>query len=308
MLVFHGMAYNHCLFAVFTANSWFRGVEMSFDKLIKSYSRQIDAIPVSLSPGGILKNAVKAILFDVYGTLFISEAGDISVAKKWADRNIADITGLLDRYNIHIPSHVLLKEFFSEIERTRERLIDQGIPYPEIRIEEIWRKVLGIEDISRIQNFAIEYELVVNPVYPMPHLEEMLHGCRERNIPMGVISNAQFYTPCLFTSLLGTDLVGLGFVEELVIFSYVLGYGKPSLDMYEAAAGRLEKREIERKEVLYVGNDMLKDIVPAMTIGFQTALFAGDARSLNLRGDDTRCEGVSSDIIVTDLLQILDYI
>ncbi len=281
---------------------------MSFDKLIKSYSRPVDVMPVSVSREGTLKSAIKAILFDVYGTLFISEAGDISVAKGWADRNITDITGLLDKYNINIPSHVLLKEFFSEIERDKERLIDQGIPYPEIRIEEIWKKVLGIEDMDKIKDFAVEYELVVNPVFPMPHLEEMLNGCRGKNIPMGVISNAQFYTPCLFTSLLGNDLTWLGFLDDLVLFSYVLGYGKPSLDIFEKAAGRLEKMGIMRKDVLYVGNDMLKDILPAMTVGFQTALFAGDGRSLNLRSDDRRCKDVSPDIVVTDLLQILEYI
>ncbi|MBW2544901.1 MAG: HAD family hydrolase [Deltaproteobacteria bacterium] len=281
---------------------------MSFDKLIKSYSRPVDTMPVSISRRGTLESAIKAILFDVYGTLFISEAGDISVAKEWSKRNITEIAGLLDRYCINISPHILLEEFFREIERGKERLVDQGINYPEIRIEEIWEKVLGIEDMDRIKGFAVEYELVVNPVYPMPHLEEMLNGCRKKNIPMGVISNAQFYTPCLFTSLLGNDLAGLGFVDDLVLFSYVLGYGKPSLDIFDKAAGRLEKMEIGRKDVLYVGNDMLKDILPAMTTGFQTALFAGDGRSLNLREDDRRCKGVSSDIIVTDLLQILEYI
>ncbi len=281
---------------------------MSFDKLIKSYFRPIDVLPVSISRRGMLESAIKAILFDVYGTLFISEAGDISVAKEWSERNITRIAGLLDKYCINIPPHILLEKFFREIERGKERLIDQGINYPEIRIEEIWEKVLGIEDMGRIKDFAVEYELIVNPVCPMPHLEEMLNGCRKKNIPMGVISNAQFYTPCLFTSLLGNDLTGLGFVDDLVLFSYVLGYGKPSLDIFEKAAGRLEKMEIAREDVLYVGNDMLKDILPAMATGFQTALFAGDGRSLNLREDDRRCKSVSPDIIVTDLLQILECI
>ncbi|HOO89740.1 MAG TPA: HAD family hydrolase [Syntrophales bacterium] len=281
---------------------------MSFDTLIQGYSKPIDTIPVSLSPGGRLEHAVKAILFDVYGTLFISEAGDIGVAKRWAENNIIRIAGLLDKYAIPILPTVVLEEFFAEVEKSKERKAEQGLLYPEVRIEEIWRRVLGIEDMNIVKRFAVEYELVVNPVYPMPHLKEMLLGFREKHIPMGVISNAQFYTPCLFTALLGSDLAGLGFVEELLLFSYVLGYGKPSLTLFEEAADRIERMGIERKEVLYVGNDMLKDIFPAATIGFQTALFAGDGRSLNLREDDGRCNDLSPDIVVTDLIQVLEYI
>jgi len=90
---------------------------MSFEELIKSYSKPIDAIPVSISRRGILEGPIKAILFDVYGTLLISEAGDIGVAKEWANRNIHEIAGLLDRYCIHIPPHICLKRSSAKIEK-----------------------------------------------------------------------------------------------------------------------------------------------------------------------------------------------
>jgi putative hydrolase of the HAD superfamily len=57
-----------------------------------------------------------------------------------------------------------------------------------------------------------------------------------------------------------------------------------------------------------VGNDMLNDIYPAKKLGFQTALFAGDARSLRLRTDDPRCRNLSADLILTDLEQLIGYI
>jgi len=53
---------------------------------------------------------------------------------------------------------------------------------------------------------------------------------------------------------------------------------------------------------------MLNDILPAQRIGFKTALFAGDKRSLRLRPDDARCEDIVPDIIVTDLLQLVEYL
>ena len=60
--------------------------------------------------------------------------------------------------------------------------------------------------------------------------------------------------------------------------------------------------------VLYVGNDMLNDMLPAAAAGFQTALFAGDARSLRLRETDPRCIDVSPDIVLTDLSQLIEHI
>ena len=53
---------------------------------------------------------------------------------------------------------------------------------------------------------------------------------------------------------------------------------------------------------------MRNDIYPAHAIGFQTALFAGDRRSLRLRADDARCADLKPDLVLTDLEQLIQYI
>jgi len=52
---------------------------------------------------------------------------------------------------------------------------------------------------------------------------------------------------------------------------------------------------------------MLNDIYPAQRAGFKTGLFAGDTRSLRLRKNEPVCENMSADIVITDLIQLLDY-
>ena len=47
---------------------------------------------------------------------------------------------------------------------------------------------------------------------------------------------------------------------------------------------------------------MRNDIAPAAALGFRTALFAGDRRSLRLREEDAL--GVTPDAIITSLDQI----
>jgi putative hydrolase of the HAD superfamily len=50
---------------------------------------------------------------------------------------------------------------------------------------------------------------------------------------------------------------------------------------------------------------MLKDIWPATRLGFKTALFAGDRRSLRLREDDERCRVLQPDLVIDQLEQLV---
>ena len=71
--------------------------------------------------------------------------------------------------------------------------------------------------------------------------------------------------------------------------------------MYRQAAETLATRKIGVSQTLYVGNDMLNDVTPAKKLGYRTALFAGDARSLRRRAGHPDTAGVVPDLIVTDL-------
>jgi len=281
---------------------------MSFDELIRIYSKPMDIIPTGISEEGRPPEVIKAIFFDVYGTLLMSRAGDIGSAVKDSREHMADIDAMLRRCHIGKEPDVFLQEFYTAIEEEKEKRKACGIDYPEVDIETIWQTVTGIEDRSLIRRCAVEYELLVNPVYPMPHVVELLARCRERGIPMGIVSNAQFYTPLFFSSLLGMDLASLGFIDDFIFFSYLQGYCKPSLVLFERVAAAIEAAGIPIGHVLYVGNDMLKDICPAGRIGFHTVLFAGDGRSLNLQRGDERVRNVRPDMVVTDLSQILGCI
>jgi len=57
--------------------------------------------------------------------------------------------------------------------------------------------------------------------------------------------------------------------------------------------------------VLYVGNDRVNDIWPAVEEGMSTALFAGDSRSFRPRENDPRIRGVREDLLLTDLRQLI---
>ncbi len=280
---------------------------MTRHDLIKAYLTPMSPQPTAMNPGGRLTETVRCILFDIYGTLFISGSGDIRMARD-ASPPISKLAQLLDRFGVSIAPPALMEKLHRAIETSHRRLMRSGIDTPEIEIDKIWLQILEWDDIEQARQFAIEYELIVNPVYPMPNLSNLLAACRQKNLTMGLVSNAQFFTPFLFEWFLDADAHSLGFDSELIFLSYQLGYAKPSGVIFEKAAAAVNAKGIAPSAALVVGNDMLNDIYPAKQLGFQTALFAGDARSLRLRTDDRRCRNLSADLILTDLEQLIGHI
>jgi putative hydrolase of the HAD superfamily len=277
-----------------------------FDHLLH-YIEPLFPLSTTLHPSGNIKEKIRCLLFDIYGTLFISSSGDISIARRQS-RQTRYLKKLLETNHIKTKPQTLLNEFFSAIASEHEILKGKGVDFPEVEIEKIWANVLEMEDLDAARGFAVEFEMIVNPVYPMPNLEKMLSACRHSDVLMGIISNAQFFTPYLFHWFFDSSPEQIGFNPDLIFYSYKTGHAKPSTFMFERAAVSLDHMKIPSSSVLYIGNDMLNDILPAKMTGFKTALFAGDARSLRLRENHLECRKLSPDIVVTDLAQLLKYI
>lgn len=261
-------------------------------------------IPTGLMPNLDGLGPYSAMLFDVYGTLLISGAGEIGDGRDWSSDDCA-LDRLLRRYGIgHTPGRIA-KALNQAIEADHAISRQQGIDFPEVDIIRIWQRVLGSDQLPWIDEFALEYELIVNPVAAMPGLRELLAAGRAANTAMGIISNAQFYTPCVLEQALGASLGEWGFNRRLIFFSWLERHAKPSPVMFERARAALAEMGISASSVLYVGNDMRNDLLPAASVGFRTALFAGDRRSLRLREGDECCREVVPDLMITDLRQLI---
>ncbi|MCF8110665.1 MAG: HAD family hydrolase [Desulfobacteraceae bacterium] len=280
---------------------------MKYKDLFDKYIRPVKPGPTGVKPGGSLRHPLAAVIFDVYGTLFASGSGDITADPAKVEKKRA-IERLLWSHSIRLDSETVLSRLYSEIKKEHAEGQSRGIKCPEVRIHRIWMKITGTDDRETARRLALGYELIVNPPYPMPYLKNLLAACRTAGLEMGIISNAQFYTPLLFPYFFGKKPRELGFAPDLLIYSYVSGRAKPCKDMFERAAQRLEVRGIAPGSVLYAGNDMLNDIYPAAKAGFQTALFAGDRRPLNLRKDDPRYADLIADLTVDSLAGLAEVI
>jgi putative hydrolase of the HAD superfamily len=272
---------------------------------IRSLSRPLEPRPTDAVPRVDPLPGVRAVLFDIYGTLVISASGDIGLAGE--NDPSAAFMAALGAAGIRAPAGTGPASLEQAIRVFHAERKAAGVQFPEVDIRDIWRQVLDTrEDPARL---AVEYECRVNPVWPMPGLARLLEDLRGRGLALGIVSNAQFYTPLMLEDFLGASLEDLGFDARCCAWSYRLLEAKPSTRIYQEALSGLERvHRIVPSEVLYVGNDLRNDIWPASVTGCRTALFAGDARSLRLREDDPRCAGVIPDRIVTELRQISESI
>jgi len=289
-------------------------MDQSCAHIFRSHCRALEPVPTDEQPVLRELSGLRAVLFDLYGTLLVSGSGEVGTVAASCDRALGEALAAVGLRLVG-PAQEAVELWFETIRRAHARLRAEGIDYPEVQVVDLWGELLdelrrrawldgrprGGGDLRRL---AVEYEARANPCWPMPGMEACLGSLRTKGKLLGIISNAQFYTPELFPALLGVDSGQLGFDPELVFYSYQHGRAKPGTWLHERARERLAGRGIGPAEVLYVGNDMLNDILPAARVGFATGLFAGDRRSLRWRREQPELAGLRPDVVLTALAQL----
>lgn len=290
---------------------------------IRDLSTPMDPIPTGENSQLQPLSAIHCVAFDFYGTMFVSGVGDIGIDGEQSSESLELFTQALQDTGFELlkssASEMGLKTFDRAIREYNELQQSRGIDYPEPDIVLIWYEVLEyligndyIEgELTReiAQRFAVEYEFRFNAVWPVPDLMDTLTALRQKRYILGIVSNSQFYTPLAFEALANKEVSSAGFDKDLLVWSYQASVKKPSIHFYERFVEALHnKHKMKPEQVLYVGNDMLKDIMPASKLGMKTALYAGDTRSLKLRPSDPRCKGIEPDIVITKLKQITECV
>lgn len=293
------------------------------EDFLKSLTK-IEPLDTGMVPKYSKDKNIKAVIFDIYGTLLVSSSGDVDQA----EMSESNLKRALSESNIDVHNNGvnslehILHDFLYTIEICHQEAKKNKVPYPEVDILSVWEIVLlhakrknlisfnGEADIMRM---TCVFEFLSNKVYPMPGMKETITSLAQKKLPLGIVSNAQFYTPVLMNYFLdgsaGFKEQITFFDQELTVFSYKLGRGKPDISLFEDLVPVLLRNYgLLPKDVLFVGNDMLKDIYTSSQVGFKTALFAGDRRSLRMRSDDERVKGLKPDYIITKLSQISDIL
>jgi len=267
---------------------------------------------------------VKAIIFSVYGTLLISSSSKIqqdSISKDNLKK--AMIAGGFEMNGINKPTYsLILEQLILKIKLNDKEFNLNGHPLSNVNVINVWQEIFseaenaGLLKLTGKESLAdtiMIFEILRNKVYPMAGIKEVLIKLKENGIPLGIVSNSQFYTPIIlnyfltgkFSTKQEIDL----FDPELCVFSYNELKAKPDVNLFDKIVKTLaNKYGLLPDDSIFMGNDMLKDILPAKRNGLRTALFSGDESSLQIRENEPKVKGMFPDFFINDFKQLLEII
>ena len=280
--------------------------------------KSLHPIPTDIKAQGQIPSGIKAVLFDVYGTLLVSGVGEIGIS--FMDSGSANVDSLLE--NCGFPCRKKVSKNFTKIFKIviaqHHRILQKkGIDYPEVDIREVWSDILNLlwkdaylvnlpkYNEAVLEELALRYEAAINPLWPMPGFPHIVRTLVNAGILVGIVSNAQFYTPLFLEAFAGCPLTDLGVKEKFCAWSWKERYAKPSPHIFTGLLDALQAKGIGPDSILYVGNDMLNDVGAAAANGCRTCLFVGDKRSLRLRKRDVRVRA-NPNVIISDLRMLED--
>jgi len=281
-------------------------------------------------------SGVRAVFWDVYGTLCGVSVGDLQQTLEYGDR-LAQAAGaaieefglapaLTQLYPDRSADIALRDRYLELIAESHERSRGTGIEYPEVVIEQIWQWILadcrqvgyetGYDEplLDTAYRSAFFFDASIQHNYLYPGIADCLTKLSEAHLVQGIISNAQFYTPIQLRRLLREELqrdnIELEdfFDASLVFFSYELGYSKPNPGAFQKANRILEQQGVKPAEIVYIGNDMLNDVWAAAQAGWQTIFFAADQTQTMLRNDEPNCTQLQPDAVVTKAESIIQML
>jgi len=239
---------------------------------------------------------VKGIIFDINGTLTDIHTNEMH------DDIYRVISNLLSYQGIFLDPNTVKELYFQIMKEQRAASVER---YPEFDVVGIFREIIArnsTEFTHRLSPGKLEQlPLFLAETYrAVSRFRLQLYRGVENTIKqlipnyrLAAISDGQtaYAVPEL-------NAVGLSDYFETVTVSGDLGYRKPDKRIFESA---LTAMKMEPAEVLFVGNDMYRDIYGAKELGIKTVFFKSN------QGTQEK-KGVEPDYIIYNFPELLNAV
>ena len=239
---------------------------------------------------------VKGIIFDSNGTL-----SDIQT-NEWHDDVYRVISNLLSYQGISL-TPILVKDLYFQIMKNQRAASDER--YPEFDAIAVFREIvtrhstdftrgLPAEKIAQLPRLLAETYRAASrfQLQLYPGVEDTIRQLHPK-YHLAIITDGQ-------TAYAAPELnaVGLSDFFDPIIISGDFGYRKPDKRLFTAA---LTAMKMEPSEVLFVGNDMYRDVYGAQRLGIKSVFFKSN------QGTQEK-EGVKPDYNIYNFPELLNAI
>ncbi len=239
---------------------------------------------------------IKGILLDLNGTVIdiLTDEGNYDVYRT--------MSNLLSYYGVYLSADEVRQVYFVYNKKQRK---SSSEVYPEFDAAAVFEQLIakyGTEttsalpsDLRRMLPCFLAHAFRAATMYKLSLYDGVRHVLDElkQTYRIAAVSDGQqlWAEPELRRAGLGDDF-------EFVIVSGKYGYRKPDIRMYQKA---LKKMRLNPTEVIFVGNDMYRDIYGAHEAGMKTVFFKSNQ-------GDHKSYGVEADYIIYDFKQLPEAI
>jgi putative hydrolase of the HAD superfamily len=203
--------------------------------------------------------AIKGILFDLYGTLIDIETNESM------DEIYRAIAHYLSYQGVYLHRWEVRERYYQIMKQQKEAC---GEEYPEIDVEAIWNEFLMQEGIKSSLHRGQQAKVIAhiyrgvsrNRLQLYPDVKRVLNELQMK-YRLALISDAQ---SCY--ALPEIQAVGLENYFESIVISSRYGFRKPDPRLFQKT---LDNMQLTSSEVIWVGNDMFRDIYGAQALGIK---------------------------------------
>ncbi len=285
--------------------------------------------PVNANPSAKPLPGIRAVLWDVYGTLLRVSDGRFTLLPDEEVRLQIALDKTIHEFNMwnHMyrkpgpPWQSLIGLYKSTIERQAMQASSKG-DVTDVDIVETWRAM-----IDRL--FEKEYVYDEGLYGDLDEFSEKVayffHSCLQATearagavramsdissagLTQGLLSDGQSFTlvQTLRALALQADLPPLYelFRPQSLILSHSLGAKKPSKSLFQHAVQQLRSIGIQAQETLHISCRLATDLVPAKLAGMKTALLVAEKSGLEVPSDVLKDPATRPDRLLTDLSQL----
>jgi len=291
------------------------------------------ATPVKARPHLVRLKQVRAVLWNVYGTLLAIPQGELLFEhpQPFIMNNALDKT--IQEFKMWAsmsrkpgqPSDYMLSQYRQIL--TEQSSVPGGTErHPEVQVERVWETILkrlmqkdykfdagfvgSLNEFSRKVAYFFHASLQGTACYE--GAARAMRHVHESGLAQGLLADGQCFTRVQLQRGLATQEEGAKLDELLTdglsVLSHELRGKKPSERLFRKALELLGEQGITPGEVLHVGSRIVQDLVPAKRLGMHTALFAGDKASLNATPEQLKEANSKPEILLTELEQITEVV